>query len=73
MLVEEPDRLGNPLMICSKRRGGMGELRDFVWRRDLIREQEKLYRTREKGEEEDSFWQDLFLWKPLNPLTRTTG
>lgn len=54
MLVEEPDSLGNPLMIWPKHQGGLGELRDHVRRRDLIREQEKLYRRTEKqGEEED--------------------
>jgi hypothetical protein len=41
MLVEEPDCLGNPLMIWPKNRGGLGELRDHVQRRDLIRKKEK--------------------------------
>ena len=52
MLVGGRDCLGNPLMIWSKHRGGLGELRDYVRRRDLIREQEKQYRTTEKQVEE---------------------
>ena len=48
MLVEDRDYFGNPLMIWPKHRGGLGELRDYVRRRDSIRGQEKLYRTTEK-------------------------
>ncbi len=53
MLVEGGDCLGNPLMIWPKHQGGLGELRDYVRRRDLIRGQEKLYRTTEKQSEEE--------------------
>jgi hypothetical protein len=48
MLVEARDRLDNPLMIWSKHRGGLGELRDYVRRRDQIREEDKLYRMMKK-------------------------
>jgi hypothetical protein len=53
MLVEGRDCLGNPLMIWPKYQGGLGELRDYVRRRGLIRGQEKLYRTTEKQSEEE--------------------
>ncbi len=53
MLVEGRDCLGNPLMIWPQYQGGLGELRDYVRRRDLIRGQEKLYRTTEKQSEEE--------------------
>lgn len=53
VLVEAKDDSGNLLMVWPKHRGGLGELRDHVRRRDLIRKQEKLYRKTEKqGEEE---------------------
>jgi hypothetical protein len=45
MLLEALDCLGNPLMIWPKHQGGLGELRDHVRRRDLIRKKEKLYNT----------------------------
>jgi hypothetical protein len=48
MLVEARDPLDNPLMICSKHRGGLGELQDYVRRRDQIREEDKLYRMMKK-------------------------
>jgi len=35
-------------MVRPKHQGGLGELRDHVRRRDLIREKEKLYRGTEK-------------------------
>ncbi|MCJ1321295.1 hypothetical protein MMC15_006639 [Xylographa vitiligo] len=54
MLVEHKDNLRNPFMICPKHRGGLGELRDYIRRRDSIRGQEKLYRTTE-GQVADSF------------------
>jgi hypothetical protein len=42
-------------MIWPKHRGGLGELRVHVRRRDQIREEEKLYRMMEKSSlEEDS-------------------
>jgi hypothetical protein len=53
MLVNVTDYLGNPLMIWSKHQGGLGELRDYVRRRDLIREQGEPYRTTEKQSEEE--------------------
>jgi hypothetical protein len=40
-------------MIWPKYQGGLGELRDYVRRRGLIRGQEKLYRTTEKQSEEE--------------------
>jgi hypothetical protein len=39
MLVGAIDCLGNQYMIWPKNQGGLGELRDHVRRRDLIREQ----------------------------------
>jgi hypothetical protein len=53
MLVESRDRLGNPFMIWPKHQGGLGELRDYVRRRDLIRGQGELHRTTEKQSEEE--------------------
>jgi hypothetical protein len=53
MLVEGRDYLGNPLMIWFKHAGGLGELRDHVRRRGLIRGKEKLYRTAERQSEEE--------------------
>jgi hypothetical protein len=53
MLVEHKDNSGNPFMIGPKHRGGLGELRDHIRRRDSIREQEKLYQTTE-GQVADS-------------------
>jgi hypothetical protein len=48
MLDEVTDRLGNPLMICPKHRGGLAELRCHVRRHDQFREEEKLCRILEK-------------------------
>jgi len=48
MLVEGRDCLGNPLVIWSKHQGGLGELRDYVRRRDSIREAVNLYQLTEK-------------------------
>lgn len=48
MLVDVRDYFGNPLMIGSKRQGGLRQLQGYVRRRDLIREQEEIYRTIEK-------------------------
>jgi hypothetical protein len=53
MLVGHKDNWGNPFMICPKHRGGLGELRDYIRRRDSIRGQEKLPRTTE-GQVADS-------------------
>lgn len=38
-LIEARDYFNNPLMICSKHRGGLGELRAHVRRRDRNREE----------------------------------
>jgi hypothetical protein len=51
MLDEATDDLGKPLIIWAKHQGGLGELRDHVQHRDLIRGKEKLYRTTEKQSE----------------------
>lgn len=48
MLVEGRDCSGNPLMIWSKHQGGLGELRDYVRRRDLIREARNIHQLTEK-------------------------
>ena len=48
MLVEATDWTGDPLMIWSKHRGGLGELRAHVRRRDWMREEENLYQLMEK-------------------------
>ena len=48
MLVEGRDYSGNPLMIWSKHQGGLGELRDYVRRRDLIREARNIHQLTEK-------------------------
>jgi len=48
MLDEATYHSGNPLMIWAKRRGGLGELRDHVRRRDRFREGEKLYQLMDK-------------------------
>jgi len=54
VLVEARDRSDSPLMVWPKHQGGLGELRDHVRRRDMIRGKENLYRTTEKqGQEED--------------------
>lgn len=53
MLVDVGDYLGNPLMILSKHQGGLGELRDYVRRHDLIRRQGELCRTAEEQSEEE--------------------
>jgi len=45
MLVDVRDYFGNPLMIRSKHQGGLRQLRDYVVRRDLIREQGEPSRT----------------------------
>lgn len=47
MLDEAADDLGEPLMIWAKHQGGLGEPRDHVQHRDLIRGKEK------QSEEED--------------------
>jgi hypothetical protein len=52
-LDEAADDLGETLMIWAKHQGGLGELRDHVQHRDLIRGKEKLYRTTEKQSEEE--------------------
>ncbi|KAH8586108.1 hypothetical protein B0O99DRAFT_645359 [Bisporella sp. PMI_857] len=52
MLVEERDCLDNPLIVWSKHQGRLGELRDHLRRRDLIREKEKLYSIIEKHNRE---------------------
>jgi hypothetical protein len=51
VLVEARDRSDKPLMIWSKHQGGLGELRDHVRHRDLIREREKP--TKKQTQEED--------------------
>lgn len=48
MLVEGRNCLGNPLMIWPKHQGGLGEVRDYVRRRDSIREAGNLYELTEK-------------------------
>jgi hypothetical protein len=53
ILVEARDCLDKPLMIWPKHRGGLGELRAHVRRRDQIREEEKLYRMMEKSSLEE--------------------
>jgi len=45
MLVDVRDYFGNPLMIWSKHQGGLRQLRDYVVRCDLIREQGEPSRT----------------------------
>jgi len=53
MLVESTDCFGHPLMVWPKHQGGLGELRDHVQRRDLIRKKEKLYCTTDNQSEEE--------------------
>lgn len=53
MLVEDRDCFGNPLMIWPKHQGGLGERRDYIRRRDLIREKEKLYCTTDNQSKEE--------------------
>ena len=48
MLDEAADDPDKPLMIWAKHQGGLGELRDHVRRRNLIREAENLCQMTEK-------------------------
>lgn len=41
MLDEVVDGMGEPLMVWVKHRGGLQELRDYVWKRDQFREAEQ--------------------------------
>ena len=52
MLVGVKDYSGNLLSILPKHRGGVGELRDYVRRRDLIRENKRLCLLAERQGEE---------------------
>jgi len=53
MLVESIDCFGHPLMVWPKHQGGLGEPRDHVRRRDLIRKKEKLYCTTDNQSKEE--------------------
>lgn len=62
MLDETADDLDKPLMIWAKHQGGLGELRDHVRRRDLIRKAENLCQLAEKQPSEgEGIWQVLCL------------
>lgn len=61
MLKEFVDNLGYQMMIYTRHRGGLGELRNHIQCRDKVRRTEELCRAMEKQTlEEDGVWSDLY-------------